>query len=135
MWLAIVAQSGRRLNEMREMNELEKAFDDAVMNAVTEGARLGYSAIVYLQMRAKDGPIETARRLMKDKRIPYGLRKLKELRRLDLTLEATVYKNPRFQALFTQAIVEHCKEKLTALDYFEKERKFPPLPKMDWNRR
>ena len=85
---------------MQEMNEAEKEFDDAVMNAVREGAQLGYSASYYLQKRAEDGPMATAHRLLKDKQISYGLRKLKSLGRLDLSLEAILYNNPKFQELF-----------------------------------
>jgi len=120
---------------MQEMDKLEKEIDDAVMDAVKEGERLGYSASSYLQKRAQDGPMVTAQRLLKDKQISYGLWKLKSMHRLDLSLEAIVYNNPKFQPLFSQAIVDRCKDKLTQLDYFKKAREFPPLPKMDWNRR
>ena len=47
---------------MQEMDELEKEFDDAVMNAFREGEKLGYSASFYLQKRAQDGPLVTAHR-------------------------------------------------------------------------
>ena len=119
---------------MQEMDKLEKEFDDAVMNAVREGEKLGYSASFYLQKRAQDGPLVTAHRLLKDKH-SHGLWKLKSMHRLDLSLEAIVYDNPKFQPLFSQAIVDRCKDKLTKLDYFKKARELPPLPKMDWNRR
>jgi hypothetical protein len=115
-----------------KMNELEQEFDNAVMNAVNEGARLGYSASYYLRKRAEDGPMFTALRLLKDKQLSYGLRQLRSMRRLDLSLEAIVYSSAKFQALFGQAVVDRCKEKLTALGYFEKTRVFPPLPKVDW---
>jgi hypothetical protein len=105
---------------MKETDELEKQFDDAVMNAVTEGEKLGYSASYYLQKRARDGPMVTAHRLLKDKQISYGLCKLKSMHRLDLSLEAIVYNNPRFHPLFPQAIIDRCKDKLTTLDYFKK---------------
>ncbi|MFY9978267.1 MAG: hypothetical protein WA252_12600 [Candidatus Sulfotelmatobacter sp.] len=117
------------------MTELETQFDEAVMKAVQEGARLGYSASDYLSKRRVEGPMALALRLIKDKQPSYGLRKLWAMKRLDLSIEAIVWDNPRFQALFPPKVVERCRGKLEALDYFKPKRILPPLRKMDWNRR
>jgi hypothetical protein len=117
------------------MTELEIQFDGTVIKAVQEGARLGYSASDYISKRRTEGPKALALRLIKDKQPSYGFRKLRAMERLDLSIEAIVWENPQFHVLFPPKVVERCREKLEALDYFKPQRILPPLPKMDWNRR
>ncbi len=99
------------------MTVLEQQFDDAVMQAVRDGDKLGYSAGDFLKMRAQYGPIETARRLMNGRSVPYGVAKLKSMNRLDLTVEAIVHDNPKFQPLFTQKTLDNCRARLVAVGY------------------
>jgi len=99
------------------MTPLEEEFDDAVMRAVRAGEKMGYSAARFLEMRAQHGPIETARRLMNGKQVPYGVFKLKELRRLDLSIEAIVHDNPKFQVLFPKKTLDDCRARLVKIGY------------------
>jgi hypothetical protein len=56
------------------------------------------SAYVRLEMRARHEVREAARRVMHGSQVPYGFRKLAQMKRLDLTIEAIVHENPQLVA-------------------------------------
>jgi hypothetical protein len=97
--------------------KVEQDFDDACMKAVLAGEKQGYSASVFLEMRERYGMREAARRVMQGKRVPYGFRKLAQMKRLDLTVEVIVHENPQFQQLFTQKTLDYCTARLRAVGY------------------
>jgi hypothetical protein len=67
-------------------------------------------------MMENDGPVETAKRLVLDFKYHDGLRKLWELKRLDLTVEAIIMREPWCE-LFSDEILNRAKERLRELDY------------------
>lgn len=99
------------------MTALEQEFDDAVMQAVRDGEKLNYSASVFLDMRHRYGTVETSRRLINSAQVPYGFAKLQHLNRLNLTIEAIIHDNPKFQALFSQKTLDNCDARLAAVGY------------------
>ena len=95
---------------------LVQQFDDACMKAVRIGQRLGYDPSIYLGMRAEYGPVEAAIRLV-DGMMHYGIDKLWQLARLDLTLEAIIHDNPQFHVLFPQMTVANADVLLHKVGY------------------
>lgn len=106
-----------KLTAAQIVAKLEQDFDDACMKAVRAGEKEGYSASVFLEMRTRHGGREAARRLMHGRQVPYGFRKLAQMGRLDLTIEAIVHDNPRFQSLFPQKTLDYCTARLAAVGY------------------
>jgi hypothetical protein len=104
------------------MATLEQEFEDAIWESVIEGKKLGYSPSIFLRMCEEHGVKEACRRLMDENQVPYGVYKLKTLNRLDLTIEAIVYDNPKFQALFPKQTLDNAFARLSALGYPEQER-------------
>jgi len=95
---------------------LVKQFDSACMNAVQIGRRLGYDPNIYLGMRAEYGPVDAAIRLV-DGMIHYGIDRLWQLNRLDLTLEAIIHDNPQFHPLFPPMTVDNSDVLLRKVGY------------------
>lgn len=99
------------------MSNLEKEFDKG-MRAIYEKAKTecNYIATRYLQMLSKYGGLKTAKRLLSDNKLHYGLVKLYECNRLDLTVEALVTKE-KYRTLFTDNEIKEAKRRLRDLNY------------------
>ena len=83
------------------METIERKFD-AAMEEIYQLAKqeCHYTARRYLAMLRRRGGLETAKRLLKSKKISQGYTVLRDAGRLDLTVEALVTK-PEYSVLFT----------------------------------
>ncbi len=98
---------------------LEKAFEEAMYdvyrNALTE---CGYNASYFHQMLGDRGGVGTAKRLISAGDFQYGFTKLWELGRLDITMEAEIWDNPKWHRLFTDGELREVERRLRAYGYF-----------------
>jgi len=76
-----------------------------------------YKASAYHTMLVTHGGIGTAKRLLASPQISDGFQRLIEERRLDLTVEAMIWENPRFHDLFSAEELETVKRRLKAYRY------------------
>ncbi|MEU4444562.1 hypothetical protein AB0K14_12330 [Actinosynnema sp. NPDC050801] len=90
-------------------------FHQDMARGVVELARLGYDATVFRGMLVEHGAVEAARRLVLDPQPSYGLWRLKELRRLDTSVEMWVLL-PWYEPLFGPEVREQAERKLRLLD-------------------
>jgi hypothetical protein len=84
------------------MGELEAQFESEMIERVyrTAGRETGYWASYFLRAVRSHGGVGAARRLLQQKGLSKGLRKLREKDRLDLAMETLVLA-PEYQVLFT----------------------------------
>ena len=94
---------------------LEREFQRAVSICIDQ---YGYRPSYFLQMLGNYGPIDTAIRLVTAPKFHEGLTRLWELRRLDITVEAIILRNP-YNQLFTKEVLEKARERLEQLGYKE----------------
>ena len=97
-------------------NNLESEFHQAMLNIYTEAKKLGYNATYFLRMVRQYGGLGTARRLIREPTIQYGMTRLWELRRLDLSVEAHVVQEC-WAPLFTDAEQRKARERLLEYGY------------------
>lgn len=99
---------------------LEEAFREAMYGIYTKAMSEGnYNAWVFRQMLFDMGGVKTAKRLINSNKIHYGLRKLKERGRLDLTVEAEIWGNAKWHPLFTDSELKKVEQRLRELGYFD----------------
>ncbi len=80
---------------MANPSDLETAFDERMRQIYVQAKHeCGYSAIRFLQMVNTDGGLETARTLLNSDAYSEGLTRLWEEKRLDISMEATLFRNP-----------------------------------------
>jgi len=96
---------------------LEEEFDTACMDSVEECRKLHYNPGYFLMMRAKDGIMATATPLLANPGFSDGFSRLWSVGRVDLTLEAIVWNNPKFWALFSAEIIKTVVIKLVKVGY------------------
>lgn len=100
------------------MNDLAKAFDMAMLSihhrAKTEA---GYRASAFLGMLNARGGLQTARQLINSARPSEGYTRLWERGRLDLTVEATVVDDTRWNSLFTPDELDKARKRLRDYGY------------------
>ena len=80
---------------------LEKKFADALLATCDEAANLGYVANEFAAMLEINGGVQTAKKLVRSGEIQSGLRRLRDLGRLDLATEAVMLR-PEFKELFNK---------------------------------
>jgi hypothetical protein len=80
----------------------------------------GYRATYFLRMVEEHGGVEASRRLLSSASPGGGLARLWELKRLDLSVEASVLL-PEYQALFTDDERKIARERLSAYGYYPSE--------------
>lgn len=80
-----------------------------------ELAQLGYDASIFHRMLHEHGACEAARRLIMDNKPSYGLWRLKELKRLDMSVEMWVLL-PWYEPLFDEEVRNRAMDKLRLLD-------------------
>ena len=104
--------------EMNNPSDLELAFHER-MQRIHEQARTecGYSATRFIQMVMEHGGLQAAKLLLSAKGYSQGLTRLWEEKRLDISMEATVLKEPWCE-LFTEDELAIAKKKLTELGFF-----------------
>jgi hypothetical protein len=98
------------------MMNLEDEFRAEALRDYAEAAALGYNATVWRHMIDQWGAVEATRRLLYSKEFSDGFRRLWELKRLDLSVEALLLK-PQFASLFTEEERTIAREKLRELEY------------------
>lgn len=95
---------------------LEREFKRAVNICINQ---YGYRPSYFLQMLRNYGPVDTATKLVTAPKFHEGFTRLWELRRLDLTVEAIILRNP-YNQLFTTEVLSMAKGRLEQLGYKEK---------------
>lgn len=94
---------------------LEREFHRAVSICIGQH---GYRPSYFLQMLSNHGAVDTAIRLVMAPKFHEGFTRLCELRRLDLTVEAIILRNP-YNQLFTKEVLDKARERLEQLGYKE----------------
>lgn len=97
-----------------ELHMLRERFAEDMRLGVHELARQGYDAKLFIHMLAEHGAQEAARRLVSAPVPSYGLWRLKELDKLDMSVEMWVLL-PWFQPLFEEHVRDVAVQKLQLL--------------------
>ena len=102
---------------MNSPSKLEIAFDER-MRQIYDQAKdeCGYTATRFLQMVNADGGLRAAKKLLSTGAYSEGLTRLWEEKRLDISLEATVLKEP-WSGLFTEQELSIARKKLDELGW------------------
>ena len=84
------------------MSKLEARFENEMIEKVyrTAGRETGYWASYFLRAVRSQGGVDAARRLLQQKGLSKGLKRLHEKDRLDLAMETLVLA-PEYRSLFT----------------------------------
>lgn len=98
-----------------DIDDLRRRFARDMERGVAELARLGYNAHYFHQMLRDHPADEVARRLVLAKQPSYGLWRLKELGRLDMSIEMWVLL-PWYAPLFHPDVRHEAEKKLRLLD-------------------
>jgi len=102
-----------------DVTEVERRFEAEMMRLYEEPKRrFGYNATYFLQMIQQHGALEAAKKLVREPRHHEGLTKLWEHDALDLSVEATVLRDP-WRQLFSDDEVKSAQKKLQELGYPE----------------
>lgn len=100
------------------IDKLEAEFNTAMMSIYTRAkAEAGYNASIFHRMLNDLGGLATAKRLVNDRYVSDGYTALWERGRLDLTVEAIIYDNPKWHSLFTLEEMGKIKKRLTDYRY------------------
>jgi hypothetical protein len=96
-----------------ERAQLVAAFDEAMLNIYRQAlSEAGYKATRFLTMVNEDGGLATAKYLIHSSQVSDGYTALWERKRLDLTVEATVLADPKWEPLFTSEELAICAKRL-----------------------
>jgi hypothetical protein len=98
-----------------DLDDLRRRFARDMERGIAELARLGYNAHYFHQMLRDYPADEVARRLVLAQQPSYGLWRLNELRRLDMSVEMWVLL-PWYEELFHADIRRQAEDKLRLLD-------------------
>jgi hypothetical protein len=79
---------------------LYNEFTKEIQAANEKSVKLGYYPSRFLQMAEQSGSVQAAKKMVTSGDIPKGLKKLKKMRKLDLTIESIMLKG-KYQSLFT----------------------------------
>ena len=71
-------------------------------SACSDAAELGYYPRRFLDKLERKGAVPYAKELVRSSELQAGLKRLRALGRLDLSIEHLVAKDPRFAGLFTE---------------------------------
>jgi len=98
-------------------SDLELQFHER-MRQVYDQAKVecGYTATRFMQMVNEQGGLSTAKKLINSPKYSEGLTRLWELKRLDISMEATVLQQP-WRELFTKEDLKKASEKLKKLGF------------------
>lgn len=80
----------------------EQAFEQAMRLACAEAAAEGYYPARFLDKLERIGAVRYAKELVGSGELQAGLKRLNDMKRLDLSIEHLVAVDPRFRALFTE---------------------------------
>ena len=79
---------------------MESDLEHAMRSACREAAALGYYPRWFLQTLEARGAVRYAKELVVSGELQSGLKRLRDLNRLDLSIEHLVANDPRFEDLF-----------------------------------
>lgn len=100
-----------------KMNSLEIQFTVELLNAAEIAKKeCKYNPSFFIHMLDENGGVETAKKLLRAKKISDGFEKLWELKRLDLTVEAIVL-NQKWNSLFTKEELGIARTRLKQFGY------------------
>ena len=97
--------------------EFEEAMHDIYRRALSEA---GYKASIFLNMLFEHRGVETAKRLIHSSKVSDGYAALWERGRLDLTVEALISDNEKWQPLFSAEEIAICRKRLKQYEYVRK---------------
>ncbi|TWP49148.1 hypothetical protein FKR81_26145 [Lentzea tibetensis] len=93
------------------MEDLSIQFHRDLVRGVEELVRFGYDGTFLGRMLAAQGGVATARRLIINNMPSYGLWRLSEIERMEMSVEAWVLL-PRYESLFDKQLREKAARKL-----------------------
>ena len=92
---------------------LEFEFHEAMLNIYRKAkSEAKYNAVRFLQMVTEHGGLEAAQMLIRSATVSEGYTALWERGRLDLTVEAMILNNDRYQSLFSEEELSICAKRL-----------------------
>lgn len=98
--------------------DLERAFHDAMVEIYQRAKReANYTATYFIQMVSELGGLAAAQQLLHASAVSQGFTALWERHRLDLTMEAMIVEEERFQPLFTDDELETARRRLAEYGY------------------
>ena len=101
------------------LSKLEAEFDIAMMNIYLRAkTEANYVATVFHRMLSDYRGLETARRLVNDRKVSDGYTALWERGRLDLTVEAVIWATPKWHPLFSADELGIIRKRLSDYGYF-----------------
>ena len=101
---------------MSTPSSLPERFHEEMLRIYDECTKFGYRPRIFLGMVHEYGGVETAIRLLTTEVEQYGFQRLWEARRLDLSVEALVLREP-WRELFTPDILSEAERRLEGSDY------------------
>jgi len=104
------------MGDPKLFDEFDGAMQDIYRRALSEA---DYRATRFLEMLYVHRGLETARILLHAPKVSDGFTALWERGRLDLTVEAVIYDNPKWHPLFTEEDLVICRNRLAEYDYFK----------------
>ncbi len=98
-------------------SDLELKFHERMRQIYDQAKEeCGYNATRFIQIVNEQGGLIAAKRLINSSNYSEGLTRLWEIKRLDISLEATVLQEP-WRQLFTQEEMTKARDKLAKLGY------------------
>jgi hypothetical protein len=99
-------------------NHLIEQFDEEMLSIYQRAkSEAGYNANLFLQMLHEHGGLQTARILLHKEKVSDGYTALYLRSRLDITVEAVIYDDPKWHPLFTAEELAICTKRLTDYGY------------------
>lgn len=90
---------------------LERKLREQLLHDCSVSVSIGYRPVAFQRMLADHGPVEACRQVIMSTKIPDGFLRLWELKRVDLTAEATILAGP-WKELFGQEILDRARRRL-----------------------
>ena len=101
-------------------NQLEREFDEAMMSIYQRAlSEANYPANRFLQMLHEHRGLGTAMLLLHATKPSEGYAALWHRGRLDLTVEAVIYDNPKWHPLFSPDDLAICEKRLREYEYLK----------------
>lgn len=98
---------------------LEEAFGRAMYDVYRKTkTECNYNARYFYRLLDDRGGLATAKKLLNDAEAQYGFTKLWECKRLDITMEAEIWDNPKWHSLFTDSELKEAEWRLREYGYF-----------------
>ena len=103
-----------------DVSKLEADFDKAMMDIyIRAKSEADYTASIFHRMLSEKRGRATAKQLINDKTESDGYTALWERGRLDLTVEAVVWDQPKWHRLFEPEEIERARKRLEKYGYFK----------------